>query len=309
MSELAFNINGDPFDVPANAIGWRVRKMKAKGAPEVVYGRSGQPLVLPLEADIDDVRAEVTGTGRYRLDPVDDTNKPIEGAPAGYVYVHDAPAALAPAPASVQSSSHLPAPSDNVVIEAMRMNAEIAKSVVDRFPLMMEAAATLLRAADGAGLPAREPLALGDDGEDDEAVAPTASSPGFEFIQQLVAQVVPVVVASVAKKKMPNIASVFDWRKASAAQAASTTTDVQAEASTEAGDSLPALDPAMMGHFIAIQSALGAQEAALARQLAAELTPAEVRAWLAELSALSVPDAVIKIRSILAGAAKKGGAS
>jgi hypothetical protein len=72
---------------------------------------------------------------------------------------------------------------------------------------------------------------------------------------------------------------------------------------------MPPLDPAMIGHFIAIQSALGPEQAALARQLAAELTQLEVRAWLSELSALSVPDAVAKIRSILGGASKKGGAS
>lgn len=28
MSDLAFNLNGEPFDVPANATGWRVRRMK-----------------------------------------------------------------------------------------------------------------------------------------------------------------------------------------------------------------------------------------------------------------------------------------
>ena len=101
MSELAFNLNGDPFDVPANAAGWRVRKMKTKGAPEVAYGRNGQPLVLPLEADVDDLRAEVGSPGRYRVDPVDETNKPIANAPAGYVMVHELAAAPAPTPASV----------------------------------------------------------------------------------------------------------------------------------------------------------------------------------------------------------------
>ena len=48
MSDLAFNINGEPFEVPATASGWRVRRMKLKGPPEVVYGRDGLPLVLPL---------------------------------------------------------------------------------------------------------------------------------------------------------------------------------------------------------------------------------------------------------------------
>jgi len=38
--------------------GWRVRKLKPKGAPEVVYGREGIPLILPIDADMDALRHE-----------------------------------------------------------------------------------------------------------------------------------------------------------------------------------------------------------------------------------------------------------
>ena len=31
MSELAFNLNGERFDLPDNAAGWRVRRLKAGG--------------------------------------------------------------------------------------------------------------------------------------------------------------------------------------------------------------------------------------------------------------------------------------
>ncbi len=53
----------------------------------------------------------------------------------------------------------------------MRLNTELAKSVIDQFPAMMMSAAELLRAADGAGLPARQPLRTpetDDDTENDE---------------------------------------------------------------------------------------------------------------------------------------------
>ena len=40
------------------------------------------------------------------------------------------------------------------------------------------------------------------------------------------------------------------------------------------------------------------EEAALARQVAAELSPAELRAWFDELQQCSVPDAVAKIRAL-----------
>ena len=33
MSELAFNANGEAFDLPASVTGWRVRRMKPRGAP------------------------------------------------------------------------------------------------------------------------------------------------------------------------------------------------------------------------------------------------------------------------------------
>ena len=111
MSELAFNMNGEPFDVPPTATGWRVRRMKHKGAPEVVYGRDGIPLVLPIEADVDDLRREVGTAGRYRVDP--SRASPGQGA-AGYVFAHAASRACA---ASIFR------PQRRIVIEAMRMNA------------------------------------------------------------------------------------------------------------------------------------------------------------------------------------------
>jgi hypothetical protein len=108
--------------------------------------------------------------------------------------------------------------SDSVVIEAMRMNAEIARSVVDRFPQMIEAAATLLRAADGAGLPSRTPRPgdeIEEDEDDDQETAEPASQT-FELINNLVAQVIPIIVTGLAGKKMPKLGSVLDWRKAAA---------------------------------------------------------------------------------------------
>jgi hypothetical protein len=209
-----------------------------------------------------------------------------------------------------------PAPIDDAVREAMRLNTELAKSVIDRFPEMMTAAAELLRAADGAGLPRREPRDAGEQDDDDDTTLAPPSSPGFELINNLVAQVIPIVVTSLAGKKM-NLSSVLDWRKASADGAQKktsapaldvTSTSEAATAPQEDASALPPLEPKVMTHFIAIQSALAPAEAALARQVAAELSPSELRAWIDELSMLSVPDAVAKIRNILGGT-KAGGAS
>lgn len=312
MSELAFNINGEAFEVPANATGWRVRKMRAKGAPEVVYAREGQPLVLPIDADIDDLRTEVETTGRYRLDLVDQNNKAIAGAPSGYVQVNfEVEAGGGDRPSS--QSTAISKGGDNVVIEAMRMNAEITKSVVDRFPQMMEAAAMLLRAADGAGIPARLPRVLDvhdhddDDGGGREDAPP--ASPGMEFLNTLVSQIVPLVVSAMASKKMPKLGEMLDWRKAAPQHQThipepTHSTEPTREAASTAS-ALPALDPQAMAHFLAIQSALTPEEAALAREVAADLGPAELRTWFEDLSTLTVPAAVAKIRALIG----KGGAS
>ena len=54
-------------------------------------------------------------------------------------------------------------------------------------------------------------------------------------------------------------------------------------------------------HFQAIQSALSEEEAAFAREVAAELSAEEVQQWMAELTAMSVDDAVARIRAHIAG--------
>ena len=48
---------------------------------------------------------------------------------------------------------------DELVRDLARANADMAKVVTERFAQIIEAAAQLIRAADGAGIPAREPIA------------------------------------------------------------------------------------------------------------------------------------------------------
>lgn len=84
------------------------------------------------------------------------------------------------------------------------------------------------------------------------------------------------------------------------------------EPATEAEDELPTLNAATLAHFAAIQGALTFREGMLARALAAELSPAELRAWMTELQQLSVADAAAKIRAVIGDAGTDdaaGGAS
>jgi hypothetical protein len=314
MSELAFNLNGEAFAVPPEATGWRVRRMRAKGAPEVVYAREGQPLVLPIGAEIDDLRAEVDVAGRYRLDLVDQTNKAIENAQPGYVQVNlDAPTTASPA--SSASRAAFGTPTDNIVLEAMRMQSTLTASVIDRFNQMMEAAATLLRAADGAGLPARPPMAIekateDEDDSEEDTTEPGEQAPAFD-LNALITQAVSVVLTGLSNGtlKIPDLGSMLDWRKAARkakalSDGASAGPNESAASTGEVDVAPPPIDPAVMAHVFAVRKALEPHEAAYVQEVAAELKPDELRGWLGELSKLSVPDAVARVRSLIAG--KKG---
>jgi len=300
MSELAYSINGETFDLPATATAWRVRRMKPRGAPEVVYGKDGTPLIVPIEAGLEELRNTVGTSGRYRLDAINDKGHTVEDLPAAYVVV----AAREQAPANEHRNS-ADGGASYVMVEAMRLNTELAKAVVERFPQMVEAAASLLRAADGAGLPQRRAseIATDVDGDDesDDAVVPA----GFD-LNALVAQVVPMLMTSLisGKTKLPNLSGVLDWRKAATEsekpRLAKKSAEPEELVAVEAD--LPPLDAATMSHFISIQSVLDPDEAALARDVAGNLPSEELRTWFDELSKLSVPDAVKKIRVLLKGA-------
>ena len=229
MSELAFNLNGEPFELPPTATGWRVRKFKSKGAPEVVYGREGTPLVLPIDADMDDLRREARSEGRYRLDVLDEHSRAISGAPPAYVCIHPADAATAPAQPEPAQVRNLPLPGpDAALIEAMRINAEMARTVINQFSAVMESTALLLRAADAAGMPDRPPRPVelvavaphDEQGEEEEAEAqaPPAKQGGWMgVVEMLLDKLAPGIVNAVvaAKLRVPG-GAVPDGRAATA---------------------------------------------------------------------------------------------
>ena len=299
MSELAFNANGESFEVPANVTGWRVRRMKPRGAPELVYGKDGRPLMIPIESEMEDLRDAVSQLGRYRLDPINEDGRTVEGVPAAYIHVVKPANAEAALPAAIERDGH-----DGAVREAMRLNTELAKTVIDRFPDMMTAAADLLRAADGAGIPARQRRAEEQiDGDDEEG--DNLPPAGFD-LNAFVGQLVPVLMAGLANGnvKMPKLAAMLDWRKAAVEagddeEPPTSKGTTKKKASKQKALELPPIEPSMLAHFIAIQSQLTPDEAALAREVAQELEPTELRSWFDELGKLDVADAVTKIRSLI----------
>jgi hypothetical protein len=211
MSELAFTQNGDLFDVPAVVTGWRVRRLKPRGAPELVYGKDGRPLTIPIESDMNELREAVGGVlGKYRLDPVNDDGKVVDGTPPAYVQVVKPEVTAEPT-----ALAHAHEEGNSVIRDAMRLNTELARAVIDRFPEVMQAAAELLRAADGAGLPARQPREI--DEEDEEVIEEVApQKPGVDLVD-IATKIIPPLVAAFAsgdKSRLPSFAEMLDWRKA-----------------------------------------------------------------------------------------------
>jgi hypothetical protein len=218
MPDLAYNLSGAPFEVPGSAVGWRVRKLKAKASPEVVYGRNGTPLVLRVDADMADLRREAHYEGRYRLDAIDDRCHVIPGCPSGYVCIH--PGEPVSEPIQVARTAQAIAGADLAVIEAMRVNSELAKAVIETFPMMLESAAVLLGAADSAGMPRRTTLVCGvgkrqhdDDDVDDPATEPAGPHGVIEALVDIVASVIMSAMLS-GEIQSPDAPSTLAGRQA-----------------------------------------------------------------------------------------------
>lgn len=330
MSEAyVFDSAGEPVDVVAGTSGWRVKRVKARGAPEIVYGADGFPLILPLRWSAEDLRRNAREEGKYRLEPVDDLFQSVDGAQPGYFYLHAEVLAKGEGLRDVQERAY-DGGSQNAIVELARLNISLAQTVLCQFPSMMESAATLLRAADGAGLPARPPIApvANDNEPEDEEEEEEVQSPAPENnLAALVAQYLPLVLAALtgnratdatpvaaaaasprapsappAARKSARSSAGFTAAAAPAAAAKPPQEAPEAQPSSPAGTQILAqLSPTAMAHFIALQQALTPEDRALAQGVLAQLRPEEVQTWITELSALSVPAAVEKVRALLHG--------
>jgi hypothetical protein len=288
MSELAFDMNGDPIVLPAIAQFWRVRRFRSpgsRGAPEVVEGKDGGPLILPIDIGFLEFREVVDSVpGRYRLDPIDERRKIINNAPAAYLTIAESPR---------NGGGTLPSISDGpdsvlrdlarANVEMARVNADVSRNIADRFAGIMQAAAEVIRAADGAGIVSRQPLDPGleveqtdEDRDDEEGSEPTFAG--------LAAQILPMIQM---------------WLQVKQAKASAT-----APASTDSPSPAPTPRNAMptasqMAHLMEVQKQLAPQEAAVARATAAKLSSQDQAELLAELETMTVEQAAAFVRSML----------
>jgi hypothetical protein len=341
MSELANNIHGEPFEVPAEATAWRVRRMKPRGAPEVVYGSDGLPLLLPIEAGIEEFRAEVNTPGRYRLDPVKEDQRPMPEAPAAYLYLYpqreirngDGGAAGAPSVDLHPIFTGLL----RANLDMGAANANLTRTVIEGFSGVMEAASSMMRAAGSLPLPlaptaAESSILLESGSEEEEEQEYDASAAPALDLQAMGVSLLTSLLTGICNGqiKLPSLGALVGRRAVSEVPAPRHVVPSPAEAERSAPSPAPAstpreqnapvrtaaspppnfaalmasLPPMAMPQFMAVQQALSPQERASALDLLRELSPTELLAWAKELSSVAVDEAVAKVRATLRGDAE-----
>lgn len=337
MSELANNIHGEPFEVPAEATAWRVRRMKPKGAPEVVYGSNALPLLLPIEAGIEEFRAEVNTPGRYRLDPVKEDQRPIPEAPAAYLYLYPQREIRNGDGAAAAPSVDLHPIFAGLLQANLDMgaaNANLTRTVIEGFSGVMEAASSMMRAAGSLppplalSVPSAESAPLLEsraeeeyEEEDAEQAAPALDlqAMGVSLLTSLLTGICNGQI------KLPSLGALVGRRAGAEEPAPRHVVFPPAEADRSAPSPTPAptpreqnapvraaaspppnfaalmasLPPMAMMQLMAVQQALSPQERASAVELLQDLSPTELLAWAKELSAVPLGEAVAKVRATL----------
>lgn len=258
-NELAIDAEGQPFEVPAEVIGWRVRRVEGRGRPELAHDRMGRPLVVPVSATFPELY-RAAGPGRYKLDPIDATGHVCPDVPIGCTGPMQAPE-TSPSQEGLEPRSEVPIGNtpvrpfvgyDDILCETIRANTRLAEMVISRVPAMMTAGAGLIAAADGASLTTRQPLpALPAPEPQAMEEAPQAAMPSWvdTLITQVVSGVVPIILA-----KLPGLlpgmplGALFDWSKAvPKAPAAASASPPPSEPSASPPPSGPSASPPPSG--------------------------------------------------------------
>lgn len=197
MSELAFDKEGNPFRFSRRTRKLRPRRWKnpgQRGTCAAVLDADGEPLFIDADAEYIEFRTAVGNVpGFYRLDQCDEDGTPIEDAPPAYVSIESARNA-----ASVGEAD----PRDAIIRDLAQINADMTRTMAERFSNVMQATADILRAADVAGLTRRTPPppapapALDEDEDEDEEDDEEESEPAtpespFGPLQPLVEMAMP----------------------------------------------------------------------------------------------------------------------
>lgn len=181
----------------------------------------------------------------------------------------------------------------------------MVKTIAENFSAMLKSAADLLKAADGAGMPARAPTALeirnAAPVEEDEADEPEGSE-----LVEIVKQVMPLVHLAVTSLLTRNKPAPANGHAVPAVPRNGTGAAVVAtgEEDTETATA-PAKD--MIAHMQAIEALLTEEELLLARRAVLAMAPGLAQAWGQRLCELSAEEAAKVVKAEIEKV--KGGAS
>lgn len=310
MYELAFGANGERFEPPASAAFWRVRRLRpgGRGVPEVVFAESGLPLVVPIESGIDEFRDAVDhAPGKYRLDPIDEAHDVCEGASAAYICINERKAKPVAAHSKEERRG---GGSDQLVLELVRANAEMVRTMTDRFAGVMESAATLLRAADGAGLPRRKPLpapiqmaqafrnAEPTPVEDDEDE--TESGAQLANVLQTVAEKAMPLLSHTINTKLLGLTPEQSIALMGGAVAPPSPAPARAPRAKEPERAAGPAQVDFMSHLMAIEALLTPEEAKLARHAIGQMAPGPLAAWRERILAMTPEEAATAVQGEVA---------
>ncbi len=331
MSELAFDKEGEPIELHEDCEVLRVRRFRnpgMRGTCETVREDDGAPLYVSVDCSFLEFKRLVGGeAGFYRLDQCDVRRQPVPDAAPAYVSITEGQRNSA---GSSSADSR-----DDVIRELARANADMCRTIAGQASDMMRAAAELMRAADGAGIPRRAPLPPlerdndedEDDDRDEDDVAEEQPN-----VWGLIEQMMPSIqmwLASMAAKRSstpppaatpppapvpvpapaaaPSATPAAESVAAGPSSPTSSTTTVAPPPGPPADSAGPApeqprnamVTPEQLTHLLSIRAQLAPREAAIAEAVVTKMTP-EMRAqWLTELSALSVEQAVEVVRSMI----------
>lgn len=159
--ELAIDEDGEPFAVPPQVWGWRVRRAaEGRGRPVLVH-HYGKPLIVRANASHADLLA-AAGPGRYRLEAVDEHQHKIEGIPtactgplmAEHETSSDEPDdVLDDPPPRAASASTL----EETLCRVVTANTRMVEKALGQMGTVMTGVAELLHAAHSAGITSRPP--------------------------------------------------------------------------------------------------------------------------------------------------------
>jgi hypothetical protein len=244
MCELAINEEGEPFDVPTQVRGWRVRRAsERRGRPTLIH-EGGKPLVLRVDASHADLLA-AAGPGKYRLEPVDELRRRVDGVPQAWTgplsQDDDGPGEDDDDDRSLGVPPARRARLEDVVCQLLTNQTRMVETTIGQLGTVIAGVGDLLRAAHQTGITSRTPppaaaapvpppLRLPDEAYDEEdeedEITADAAPPSMLpealrlIIEKAIDKLVPMIVERFTSGELLDglpLGALLDWRKAAPA--------------------------------------------------------------------------------------------